>query len=143
MKKAKRSRNWHQVLTLVLIPLFLCACFSVRIKKDVKNPDRYFRRAYSRIERLQRKYPERRGPSKEFMVLIYDHSDKQLIQVEAPFWLVDSCMEIGIKASEDEEFDFEERYDFDWRGLRDLEEIGPGLLVEVEDDDNKILIWVE
>ena len=76
--------------------------------------------------------------------MIYDQSDLELIRVSAPFWLVEKCMDPGDERDEwEEESRIGERYDFDWRGLESFREIGPGLLVEIEDEEAKILIWIE
>jgi hypothetical protein len=53
-------------------------------------------------------------------------------------------MDIGIKTADEEEgFEFDDRYDFDWRDIKDLEKLGPGLLVEIEDEESKVLIWLD
>lgn len=140
MEKIKRT---GQIATIVLLPLLLSACFAVRVIEDVKNPDRYFKKAYRQIDRIHKDHPNREGRPHKIYVLIYDESDRKLVKVVAPFWLVDVCMDIGEEVGNKDEFGLEERYDFDWKGLEDLEEIGPGLLVEIEDEKNKILIWIE
>jgi hypothetical protein len=138
------SKRAIQTLLVILLPMLLAGCFAVRVKHNVKNPEDHFKRAYARIDRIQRRYPDRKGRPHEINLLIYEHSSRQLIEVNAPFWLVNKCKDFAIRAGEDEdEFDYEDRYDFDWRNITDLRDIGPGLLVEIEDEDNKILIWIE
>jgi len=141
MKVLKRP---SRVLLLFSLPFIFSACFYVRVVEDVKNPESYFTKAYKRIERIHERYPNRNGHSSEINVLVYEKSNGKLIKVTAPIWFVNTCMDIGVQAGEKEgEFDFEKKYDFDWRGLKDFKKIGPGLLVEVVDEDNKILIWIE
>jgi len=140
MSKLQKS---SKVILIILFPLFLSGCFSVRVIEDIERPDRYFLRAYKRIERIHKNNPEREGRPHRINVLIYDSSEQKLIKFTAPFWLFDACMDVGIKAAEEEEFDFEENYEFDWRELKNLDEVGPGLLVEVDDEKNKILIWFD
>ncbi len=138
MKKAT------QIVCLVLISLALAGCFTVKVVKNVKNPDRFFDSAYRRIESIHQKHPNREGRAHSIFVLIYEASERQVVKVSAPFWLVNSCMDIGIQAAdEEEEFGFNERYDFDWRDIKDLEKVGPGLLVEIDDEESKILIWLD
>ncbi len=138
MKKATR------IALLILIPLLLSGCFTVRVIRNVKNPDRYFNSAYKQIDYIHQKHPNREGRTSSIQVLVYEASDHQLVKVSAPFWLVNTCMDIGIKAADEEEgFEFDERYDFDWRDIKDLEKLGPGLLVEIEDEESKVLIWLD
>ena len=143
MEKLKRKT---QILAVILIPLFVSACFNLQIIKNVKKPERYFKKAYREIEKIHRNNPEREGSPHRIHVLIYEGSDRNLIQVTAPLWLVNSCMDFGANMAEDNnDFDFEERYDFDWRGLKNLGQVGPGLLFEVDDleQETKILICME
>ncbi len=143
MEKLKRRT---QIIAAVLIPLFVSACFNLQIIKNVKKPDRYFKKANREIEGIHRNNPDREGRPRKIHVLIYEGSDHNLIQVSAPLWLVNRCMDIGTGIDEnDNEFDFEDRFDFDWRGLKDLGQVGPGLLVDVNDieDETRILIWLK
>jgi len=120
------------------------ACFAVRVSRNVGDPVFYFDRAHRKIARIHRTDPGRRDRGHEVHIMIYDQSDLELIRVSAPFWLVDKCMELGRESDEwDDEREIEDRYDFDWRGLEGLHELGPGLLVEIEDDEAHILIWIE
>jgi hypothetical protein len=138
----KKNKILSQVVLAALVPLLLSACFNVKIISNVKNPDRYFDRAYDEIERLHRNYPDRDGDVHKINVLLYENSDRKLIKVSAPFWVLDTCMDIGKEAADDD-FDFRENYEFDWEGLKDLSKIGPGLLVEIDDEDTKILVWID
>jgi hypothetical protein len=143
MEKLKRRT---QIIAAVLIPLFVSACFNLQIIKNVKKPDRYFKKAQREIEGIHRNNPDREGRPHKIHVLIYEGSDRDLIQISAPLWLVNRCMDFGAGIAEnDNEFDFEDRFDFDWRGLKNLSQVGPGLLVEVHDieEETKILIWLQ
>jgi hypothetical protein len=141
MKKMKKT---IQFVLLIIIPLLLSGCFTVRIIRNVKNPDRYFSSAHKRIEHIHQKRPNREGRANSIKALVYEASERQLVKVSAPFWLVNTCMDIGIKAADEEDgFEFDERYDFDWRDIKDLEKLGPGLLVEIEDEESKVLIWLD
>jgi hypothetical protein len=143
MEKLKRRT---QIIAAVLIPLFVSACFNLQIIKNVKKPDRYFKKAYREIEGIHRNNPDREGRPRKIHVLIYEGSDRNLIQVTAPLWLVNGCMDFGADIAEnDNDFDFEDRFDFDWSELKNLGQVGPGLLVEVNDleEKTKILIWLK
>lgn len=137
-------KKTYQIVFLVFVAWMFAGCFTVRVIKNVKDPDRYFNSAYRRIESIHQKRPNREGRARSIFVLVYEASERQVVKISAPFWLVNTCMDIGIKAAEeDEEFGFDERYDFDWRDIKDLEKIGPGLLVEIDDEESKILIWLD
>ena len=57
---------------------------------------------------------------------------------------MNTCLNLGIGiARRHADFDFEDKYEIDWRALRDLGKIGPGLLVEVLHDDDQVLIWLK
>ncbi len=140
----KNLKRMSQVCLLILLALWLTACFGVKIVENVKNPDRYFRRAYHQIDRIHELYPDRQGRPRTIHVLVYDSSERKIIRVSSPVWVVNACMDMGAWTVEKgEEFDFEEQYDFEWQELRDLDQIGPGLLMELDDEENKILVWLE
>jgi hypothetical protein len=139
----RKTKKVTQFALLILIPLILSGCFTVRVIRNVKNPEHYFSSAYKRIDTIHQKRPNREGRADSIQVLVYEASERQLVKVSAPFWLVNTCMDIGIKVADEEEgFEFDERYDFDWRDIKDLEQLGPGLLVEIEDEESKVLIWL-
>lgn len=69
-------------------------------------------------------------------------SGRAWIRIDAPFWLVTKCMDIEQKSYDPGDFDFEDDYEFEWRNLQGLKEVGPGLLVEVEDEGTRILVWI-
>jgi len=140
----KISKIKTQFVAAILFALFLTACFNVRIIEKVENPDRYFEKAYQQIEEIHRRYPDRERRPDTIHILIYEGKENKIIKVSTPIWLVDSCLDMGIWAAEREsEIDFEDRYDFDLSEIKDLSRIGSGLLVEVEDEKNKILIWLK
>jgi len=141
--KMKNPRRIIQGLLILAMFMLASGCFTVRIIKNVENPDRYFDKAYAKIEKIHERHPDRQGRSRRIHLLIYKEQERELVRISAPFWLVNSCMDIGIMDSGDESFDRDERYDIDWRDIKELEQIGPGLLVEIEDEQNNVLIWLD
>ncbi len=141
MNSLKRK---YRVALIILIPLFFCSCFGLQIYRDVKDPDRYFEQAYSQIDEIHKHYPNREGIPSYIHFLVYEASDRQLIKLELPLSLVQDCMDIGLNAAENDcGFDIKDRYDIDWSGIKDLRQFGMGLLVEVDEEDGKILIWLD
>jgi hypothetical protein len=139
----KRSQKRIPIAGIILLSLLLISCFRVQVKKSVNNPHTYFKRANRQIEKIHRYFPNRQGKPSRIFVLLYNQNSREMIQISAPIWLANACMEVGMSAVEEsDDFDFEERYDFDWSGIKDVSRIGPGLLLEVDDEKNKILIWL-
>lgn len=137
-------RRKIQVAAVIFIALLLSSCFDISIVRGVKDPHRYFKRAYSRIEEIHRHYPKREKRAHRLQLLIYENSEGNVVQMSLPLWFVRGCLDMGMKMAEGRNhFDFDEKYDFDWKAIRDLGRLGRGLLVEVEDEDNKVLIWLE
>ncbi|UCC39148.1 MAG: hypothetical protein JSV96_15290 [Candidatus Aminicenantes bacterium] len=133
-----------QIVAIVFLVLFLSACFNVRIIENVKSPDRYFKKAYGQIEEIHRRYPDRERRPDTIQILIYEEKENKIVKVSTPIWLANGCLDLGMWAAEKEgEINFEGRYDFDWSDIRDLSRIGSGLLVEIEDEKNKVLIWLK
>lgn len=87
---------------------------------------------------------DRGGAPHELALLAYDPGEGELVRVELPLWLVR-------RACEDGDFDVElddergerlaRRWGRDWR-WEDLEDAGPGPLLEVADGDERVLIWL-
>jgi len=139
-----RLKKMMKAGAIVFIFLLLSSCFSISIVERVKNPDRYFKSAYRQIEEIQRHDPRRERRAHHLQMLIYENSDGEMIRMRLPLWLVNGCLDLGMRAAKNErDFDFEEKYDFDWRAIKDLGRLGKGLLVEVEDEENRVLIWLE
>jgi len=140
----KISKRKTQIVAIAFLVFLLSSCFNVRIIENVKSPDRYFKKAYRQIEEIHLRYPDRERRPDTVHILIYEGKENKIIKVSTPLWLVEGCLDLGMLAAEREcEIDFEDRYDFDLSEIKDLSRIGSGLLVEVEDEKNKILIWLK
>jgi len=128
----------------VLAMIFLLSgCLTVRVIKNVKDPDRHFAWAYKRIEDIHKHNPERKGRTHRIHAMFFEASEREFIRISAPFWVVDSCLDFRMTAMDEEFFDFDDRCDIDWKDIRDLQNMGPGLLVEINDENSKVLIWVD
>jgi len=128
--------------SLALIVL-LTGCLTVRIFKNVKDAGRHFEWAHRRIENIHRNNPDRRGPAHRIHALFFEASDRELIRISAPFWVINSCLDFRMTASGEEVFAPDSRYEIDWKDIRDLQHMGPGLLVEVDEENEKVLIWLD
>lgn len=141
--KANKTTVWQALAALVLTA-GLSGCVGIRIIGNVDDPSPYFRKARTRIEMIHRNFPDRDGRLHRLHLLVHDNSSHKIVKLSVPMWIVEACLEAGAEAAEGkDEFRFERRYELDWRSIKDLSKVGPGLLVEVEDDQNKVLIWLE
>lgn len=131
------KRKWTALCAVLPLILLMSGCFCVEVKNDVRNPDKYFREAYRKIESLEKMYPERRGPVSTVHVLVYERSERQLIRVIAPMWIIDVGMNYA------DTYDVDTDCDFEFHEIKKLRDIGPGMLVEADGEDSKVLIWLE
>ncbi len=139
----KKITPWQAVAALALIA-GLSGCVGIRVVGNIHDPDPYFKKAQARIEKIYRNFPHREGRPHRLHLLVHDSSSDKLIKLSVPTWIVDACLKAGAEATEEkDEFKFERRYKVDWRSIEDLSGVGPGLLVQVEDEQNRVLIWLE
>lgn len=122
--------------------LFLNSCFAVQIIEDVRNPDRYFKKAYADINKVHRNDPHRKGDCRQVHILVYDYKEMKLIRVKTPFWIIEKYADFDEKAFE-KEAEAGRTLEFDWKGIKDIKKVGPGLLLEVDSQDDRILIWID
>jgi hypothetical protein len=138
----------QRLLAIALILTFfsLNGCLIFQLQENVKYPSRVFEKAKSRINEIHAKYPERKGIVHRVNMLIYDGESRDLIRISVPMWLVNLCLKVGLKYAE---YDIEKStspyFDLNLKKLTDLSELGPGLLLEVEDleENTHVLIWLE
>jgi hypothetical protein len=141
MKKARRPVI---LIATMVLPLVLSGCLNVKVVEHVDDPGRYIDRALQRIEKIQSASPNREGHPHSLNVLVYDGDSRQIVQVETPLWIVHTAMDIGMHFAEHEnDKKWGKRYDFDWKALSDFRQFGRGILVEVDDDDDKVLVWLD
>jgi hypothetical protein len=143
-KKMSRQRTRLALMTVSGLTLMLSGCVSLRIAGDVDDPGRYFKDAYAQIEQIHKAHPGREGRAHRLNLLVYDGSERKVVRLGVPMWVVNACLEAGVDVSEhNRDFDFEQRFKVDWQSIKDLSQVGPGLLVEAVDDQEKVLIWLK
>jgi hypothetical protein len=118
------------------LSLLLGGCF-VSIRK-VSDAGPELAKARAEIQQLARTP----GRAKSVEVLVYDPSDGELVRVGVPLWL-------ARRAADEADFDLGEelgeKVEGRLRGIRlaELEKVGRGALVEVEDEDGtEVLVWL-
>jgi len=137
MNKMKRLRCLGLI---ILLPLWMSACLYVEVQDDVRHPERIFRRARREIAQIQRRLPKV-DASRRINVLLYDETENQLITVKAPLCVVEACGDLDKTSREAAEWG--ERCDFDWNDVRDLKHLAPGLLFEMNDEESRVLVWID
>jgi len=131
------KKKWTALCGIIPLILLMSGCFCVEVKNDVKNPNKYFREAYHKMESLHKMYPERMGPVSTVHVLVYEKSEKQLIRVIAPMWIIDEGMDFA------DTYDVETDCDFEFHKIKKIRDLGPGMLMEADGEDSKVLVWLE
>jgi hypothetical protein len=57
--------------------------------------------------------------------------------------MANACLDLGLRAADhDRDYGFDKRYDVDLRALQDLSRFGPGLVVDINDEQSRILVWL-
>lgn len=132
------------IVIAMLAMLMLTGCF-FEIKDDVDYPEGRFQRTLAKIERLQ----ARGGEVDSIHILVYDGEERKLVALNLPAsWAKDAMSESMDEMAKEKDLDkYTGAAGFDLRKLKDLDRIGPGLLVEVEveEEDGKVhvLIWLD
>ncbi len=103
--------------------------------REVDDPRPAFDDARATAARLQ----GRLGPARRLNVLAYDPADHELTRVSLPLGL---ARRVVAEADEDARGGAGAQALRRWRG-RDLERLPLGALVEAQDGDERVLIWLE
>ena len=123
----------------VLVAAVLAAGCLVEIEK-VKDPHAAFATARAEVARIQGR-PGRPG---HLEVLVYDRTEGELVRASLPMWLVreiddgdETSLDLG-----DEGAKVAERVRSRLH-LKDIEQAGRGILVEVEEEGgDQVLVWL-
>ena len=128
------SRSWRS-LRAVVIGLAVVGAGCLVEVNQVADP----RPAFERARREASRYQGRPGPAHDLNVLAYDRDEGRLVRVSLPMWMV--------RQLEDEEIDLDGHGRIEGAlrrhlTLREIEEAGLGLLIEVEERDSRVLVWL-
>lgn len=121
------------------------------------NADAAFREARAEAQRVA----GRSGRARQVNVLVFDPGDEKLVRIQVPMWLAKKVYRTAEGPEKEKgrarppmdgdgiEIDFDDSERDVARHLRrrvrleDLEKAGPGILVEVEEDDGEqVLVWL-
>lgn len=131
---------------MLLTLVFLNGCMNLRIESDIEYPAGLFKETKKKIETIQAKDPHRKGKVSKINVLVYDGEDRDLVQVSFNKRTAEKYLkEEGISTSREGKKYSRKYADFDMDNIKDFDDIGPGLLIEVEEPEEKshVLIWLD
>jgi len=127
---------------LALIALLALPGCWVWIDSNPRNVDAVFREALDEVERIQSVPSAERGKPHRVRLLVYDEGDDQLVKLSVPLWLV---RRIADHQAEDEPEAGARTEELARYGLSvdRILEGGRGVLLQADEDDEKVLIWLE
>jgi hypothetical protein len=120
--------------------LLLPGCWAW-VDSHPKNVEGAFRAALQQVDRIQSTPAAERGKPRTLRVLAYEQDDDELVKLSVPLWLVRKVAQHAVDSEE---------------ASRDLEQIarhgvtidqilsgGRGMMLQADEDDEKVLIWLE
>jgi hypothetical protein len=124
---------------VLALPLLVGGCL-VEVK-ETRDPGPAIEKARAEVAELA----GQPGPATSLQVVAYDPGDAKLVRVGLPLWLVHKLADEDDLDLGDAREELGEDVDRCLRRvkLEDLEKVGRGALVEVEDDDGtRVLVWL-
>ncbi len=131
----------------LIIPfVFLLTSCYIEIKENVMNPEFYLEKIKKEVERAERARFWRSGKVSSLNIFVYDRESKDIVKVSVPIWLFNFCIDIadevgfgkGKKFVKNSKWECE----IDYHSLKNLSKLGPGVIMEVKDENSSILIWM-
>jgi hypothetical protein len=124
-------------LALVVAAWTQAACL-VQVTQ-VNDPTAVFEQAHRDATR----YQGRPGPARELNVLVFERSERKLVRVSVPMWVVRAAERHVDWEKEMNDGDEIARHVRRHVRLEDIEKAGLGILAEVEEEEGeKVLIWL-
>ena len=134
------------LFVIFFILFFISGCIGLQIQFDVDYPVELFSRSMEKIQMIHQKDPYRRGEVEGINFLVYDGKERKFISFSVPAKMAEKAFDktksIGNSDFKRYSMDFG---DIDLNNLGDLNRIGPGLLVLIEDlkENTHVLIWLD
>jgi len=127
------------ILAVILAAATQAACLVQITRVSDAGP------VFEQARRDALRYQGRPGPARELNVLVFERSERKLVRVSVPMWIV--------RAAE-RRVDWEKEFEGDGEDevaqrvrrhvrLEDIEKAGLGILAEVEEEDGEqVLVWL-
>lgn len=98
-----------------------------------------YQSAWAKVERIERIPVEKRGRAHSVHVWAYDAGEDKLITASVPLWLVRKIA----KHSFDDDLEIGDAPLQPTVKMEDLLNRGPGLVVQVEEEKERVLVWLD
>jgi hypothetical protein len=139
----KKSMTAVEIAAFLVVLLLGASCLGIQIRQGVRDADRYFDQARREIRRIEDEDPGRQGRVHQVCVLVHDRNSQELVEISTPLWMANACLDLASDAADhDWDHGLKDRYGLDLGELRDLRRFGPGLLVDINDRDSRVLVWL-
>jgi len=118
----------------------------LQIQLDVDYPVELFSHSMEKIKTIHIKDPYRRGEVAGINFLVYDGSERKLVSFFVPAGIAELTFEKAKSVNNSELKKYSAKYgNIDLNNLGDLNRIGPGLLLKVDDlnENTHVLIWLD
>ena len=131
-----------KIVYIVLITVFLIGCLSLRVRDNIDYPEYTFDKIARKIEAIHAKDPQRKGKIHKLNLMIYDGEDRDYVKMSIRKWLANLIFKKAIPIHDSDDDDFANNI---LKDIRNLKQIGPGLLVEVKNkkENTHILMWID
>ncbi len=137
------------LLVVFFALLFFVGCH-LDIKSNVDYPAGVFQETLKKIDKIHAQDPGRKGKVTNLNFLVYEGKDRKLISLSIPIEITKMAIKESDFGENGELKKYSEKIkdvDIDFDKLKDLDRLGPGLLVEVEVEEDKgkvhVLIWLD
>jgi hypothetical protein len=138
------------LLLVVFFTLLFFAGCHLDIKNNVDYPAGVFQETLKKIDKIHSQDPNRKGKVASLNFLVYDGEDRKLISFSIPMEITKMAIKESDFGETGELKKFSEKIkdvDIDFDKLKDLDRLGPGLLAEIEVEEDKgkvhVLIWLD
>jgi hypothetical protein len=126
------------VLALMSL-LTLPGCW-VWIDSHPRHVEEKFTAAIGEVAKMQAIPAAERGRPHKVRLLVYEEEEDRLISLSVPIWLVRRVAEHAAEAEDEEALDRMRRHGVT---LDQILEGGRGVVVQAEEDNEKVLVWLE
>ena len=128
------------IIYIVLLTVLLSGCMSIRVRDNVNYPELSFERAAQKIAAIHAKDPERKGKINKLNLMVYDGEDRALVKLSIRKWLANLIFKKAIRLEGEDKI-----ANAILKDLRNLKQIGPGLLIELKegDENTHLLMWID
>lgn len=131
---------------IFFILFFISGCIGLQIQFDVDYPVEVFSQSMKKIQAIHQRDPHRKSEVEDINFLVYDGKERKFISFSVPAEMAEDIFEEteSIRSSKLKQYSLDFG-DINLDNLGDLNRIGPGLLVHIEDlkENTHVLIWLE